>query len=73
MSTITIEIPSLHLLILEHLASGLTKKEIAAKLNMGHENVRRIVFSLISTYNCKNSTELVAFMMSAGIISYKRA
>ena len=72
MTTITIQIPALHLLILEHLASGFTKKEIAAKLCMSNKNVERVVYSLLVQYNCKNSTELVAYMISVGIISYKR-
>lgn len=71
-TTITIQIPSLHILILEHLASGLTKKEIAAKMNMSSKNVERIIYSLILQHNCKNSTELVAYMVSVGVIHYKK-
>lgn len=72
-TTITIQIPPLHILILQHLAEGLTKKEIASKMNMSNKNIERIVYSLILQYNCKNSTELIAYMLSIGIIEYKRA
>lgn len=73
MNTITIQIPPLHILILEHLANGFTKKEIAAKMNMNDRNVERIINLLLFQYNCKNSTELVAYMMSLEIISYKKS
>jgi DNA-binding NarL/FixJ family response regulator len=73
MSTITFEIPQNQLLILEYLASGLTKKEIATRIDTSNKNVERIIYAMIAQYNCKNSTELVAYMVTAGVICYKRA
>jgi DNA-binding NarL/FixJ family response regulator len=73
MSTITIQIPARQLEVLDYLASGYTKKEIAHKMNCSFKNIERIVYSMIVQFECKNSTELVAYMVSSGVICYKRA
>jgi DNA-binding NarL/FixJ family response regulator len=73
MTTITIEIPQRNLTIIEHLAAGLTKKEIAAIMKLGTRNVERIIYSLLEQYGVKNTTELVAFMIDKGVIKYRKS
>jgi DNA-binding NarL/FixJ family response regulator len=73
MTTITIEIPQRNLTIIEHLAEGLTKKEIAAIMKLSIKNVERIIYSMLDQYDVKNTTELVAFMIDKGIVKYKKS
>lgn len=66
--TVSIELPDKHIQIIKLLSEGFTKKEIASKLTMSIKNVERIVYSLISQFDCKNTAGLVSYAHKLKII-----
>jgi DNA-binding NarL/FixJ family response regulator len=66
--TIPIQLSEKQTKIIQLIAAGLTKKEVASIIGTSEKNVGRITYQLIELFNCKNSAGLVNFAWENGIL-----
>lgn len=66
--TISTEIPSKHLEILNLIKQGLTTKEISSRVFVTERNIKRIKSIYFTEFNCLNSTQLIARLIELNIL-----
>jgi DNA-binding NarL/FixJ family response regulator len=66
--TLSIQLSEKQIKIIQLIASGLTKKEIADKIGTSEKNVSRITYQLTELFDCRNSAGLVNFAWENGIL-----
>jgi DNA-binding NarL/FixJ family response regulator len=54
--------------VLELLARGLTRPEVAAELNMSEDAVRRRITKAVNTLGCRRTVTAVAWLAQVGLI-----
>jgi DNA-binding NarL/FixJ family response regulator len=68
MKEIKIMVPNNHVEVLTLLSQGMTKKEIADKMNSSEATIKKIVGVLLQNFNCRNCPQLVNKAIRCGII-----
>lgn len=65
--TVSIQLSDKQRAIINHIADGMTKKEIALKMGLSESYVAVITNGLIALFDCKNSAGLVDFAWRNGL------